>query len=245
MRDGSAKNKNDLHHLLGFTLIELLVVVAIIAVLISMLLPALGTARDKAKQTVCLSNLQQNATAMLMYSQTNNQLIHLYTGYSYGPGGYASEIGWCETLLADKYLVDMKSTLCPSQQPFTWDASKPSPWLTYGTDSSNTKDNPVTYVTDAKRRTNIFRNIDRQSTPVNVDILMDSVWAPGQYYFPNQSWAVSRQSGDSVGIHLRHTSNANVIFGDCHAEPAGKSKLKQCGFYRVFDKDYNEIILGQ
>jgi len=56
----------------AFTLIELLVVVAIIALLIAILLPSLGRAKEKAMQTVCVGNLRSMGLAMVMYYQNNN-----------------------------------------------------------------------------------------------------------------------------------------------------------------------------
>ena len=86
-----------------FTLIELLVVVAIIAVLVAILLPALKSARDKAKGILCMANLKQMGMARNMYSTESNGSLLMWRGYpkqytwwSYllpyiGEGAYLSE----------------------------------------------------------------------------------------------------------------------------------------------------------
>lgn len=74
--------KRSLQSSRGFTLIELLVVVAIIAVLISILLPALGQAREIAKKAVCGSNMGQVAKAIYLYSQDNQSWLPAYESYT-------------------------------------------------------------------------------------------------------------------------------------------------------------------
>jgi prepilin-type N-terminal cleavage/methylation domain-containing protein/prepilin-type processing-associated H-X9-DG protein len=71
----------------GFTLVELLVVIGIIAVLISMLLPALNKAREQAKQAQCLSQLKQIGTACQMFANEHQQFLPL-AGVLYDMGSY-------------------------------------------------------------------------------------------------------------------------------------------------------------
>ena len=66
---------NTSRHRSGFTLIELLVVVAIIALLISILLPSLNQARKQAKQLLCATNLRSQGQAVVFYSEDNKGFV--------------------------------------------------------------------------------------------------------------------------------------------------------------------------
>gem|GEM_PF-1223524 len=73
----------------GFTLIELLVVVAIIALLLSILLPSLERARAQARQLVCLTNLNAQAKATRFYAEDNDGFIGRgIMNYAAAPGEY-------------------------------------------------------------------------------------------------------------------------------------------------------------
>src|SRR5438067_972758 len=67
----------------GFTLVELLVVIGIIALLMAILLPVLGKARESSRRAACLSNLHQIGAALYIYADHNKGKLPVYDGPSY------------------------------------------------------------------------------------------------------------------------------------------------------------------
>jgi len=96
----------------GFTLIELLVVIAIIAILAAILFPVFARAREKARQTSCLSNQKQIALALLMYAQDYDDSFYgMWWGYG-SPNSLAR-------IYLEPYIQNAQIWRCPSS-PVLW-----------------------------------------------------------------------------------------------------------------------------
>ncbi len=105
-------------HRKGFTLIELLVVIAIIAILAAILFPVFARAREKARQSNCLSNVKQQMTGILMYVQDYDETmprLYVAAGAYVCPGGGTDTSGRLPWVVGiTPYIKNIQIFNCPS-----------------------------------------------------------------------------------------------------------------------------------
>lgn len=104
----------------GFTLIELLVVIAIIAILAAILFPVFARAREKARQTSCLSNVKQLVLACLMYADDYDETLP-------HSGRFTGRYSWRVRILP--YVKNRQVFVCPTRPErnafLSWDGVTP------------------------------------------------------------------------------------------------------------------------
>jgi prepilin-type processing-associated H-X9-DG protein/prepilin-type N-terminal cleavage/methylation domain-containing protein len=242
----------------AFTIIELLIVVAIVALLVSLLTPALSRARQQAAGTVCLSNLHQFVLAAQAYTQLHRDRYPI-AQYTVKPIGRKINYKWdfITTLYTATHTQTVQPGLlwmgrtnpeihqCPS---FKGDAMSPGdPFTGYNYNTS--------YIGHGQGEYTVAPIISTQvRLPPECALFGDGQYADGANKYMRSPWKDVEGGGDDLDFRTagtqgyRHLGRTNVAFCDGHAvawnrcctdNSEGKEPASDTGFLSTDNRPYD------
>ena len=217
----------------GFTLVELLVVVAIIALLLGLLVPALSKARAHTQRVICLSNVKQLLTATQMYTSAYRDAFPFAQDQLYSPQG-TQDIAWDQLTVLDgsNQVVqtsagalwdlngDAKIQQCPSfAGPSNWGAD---PYTGYNYNASyigGMVERTATRIISLRRSA----TLTQVRAPASTAVFGDGQYANGANKFmraPQPGTLEQGFSGRYAGTqgYRHHGQNTNAGFVDGHVD---------------------------
>ena len=233
-----------------FTLIELLIVIAIIAILASMLLPALNQARERAHKISCVNQQKQVMTGLLQYSTDSQDAIPFTLGWGRSYENWVTILTHCasnsgEMDISTAGFLPRKVLICPTDK-------NANPKTTSGFDHTYGM-----FRVNASGR--YHNNLDYWGNcflAVSPDIKilkLNALKRPTEFILIADTHRKDRNGGtwqfipdgelDTGRISLRHSGQSNIAFPDGHVAGMGRAELvsSKMNFTTMFGADGAEL----
>jgi prepilin-type N-terminal cleavage/methylation domain-containing protein/prepilin-type processing-associated H-X9-DG protein len=202
----------------GFTLIELLVVIAIIAILAAILFPVFARAREKARQTSCLSNMKQLGTACMMYFSDYDENTWLSgTGHFGNWASAGNNCAWYRALMP--YVKNEQVFICPSDPNDGDSAVWSDVWNETPGDTSGVYPPTEFALSYGNNHSMSNRKMARVEYPAETAMVFECT---AMLSYESGSW----EPRSNVRGAVRHNDQFNVAYFDGHAKSQSGSNWK-------------------
>lgn len=193
----------------AFTLIELLVVIAIIAILSAILFPVFAQAREKARQTSCVSNLRQLGSATLMYASDYDEGLPLIR----------RDKSWTYTV--QPYIKSFQILRCASDTSSNWSPNPADTNVTYPS-AFRVSSYAINGMMSPEITTNANISLASVSRPSSVIYMAESARNLTENYFhahvwPTRHWLPTTNTPDDIST-ATHAGGFNTSYLDGHAK---------------------------
>lgn len=220
----------------NFTLIELLIVIAIIAILASMLLPALSSARESARRVSCANQLREYQRAQIMYADSHGGRMVVKDDFN---------LPHANVLCKIEKQISYKARLCPSMSPKKWGTDI---WVSYGVvdhfaislKPSEEEFGRYWYQSPAGGQ---YYMLQKMRKPSGTTILADAVFHSASPYPGRPAWHLNPNSvfWEGAFVQIIHRDKGNMSYADGHVQIESVATLRRKGFTGIADA--NGVLL--